>query len=109
KQGEQASLALRSYEPIPYKAEYSIQELQKDILYMKITDFMNHDAIGELLRHNENKLSTYPFLIIDVRLNRGGSDLAYFDLLPYLFEGGKVDLRNFSNDTALTLCTERNV
>ncbi|MYL65129.1 hypothetical protein GLW07_17360 [Bacillus hwajinpoensis] len=109
KQGGQASLALRSYEPIPYKAEYSIQELQKDILYMKITDFMNHDAIGELLRHNEDKLSTYPFLIIDVRLNRGGSDLAYFNLLPYLFEGGKVELRDFSNDTALTLCTERNV
>lgn len=109
KQGDQASLELRSYEPIPYKAEYSMQELQKDILYMKITDFMNHDAIGELIRHNEDKLSTYPFLIIDVRLNRGGSDLAYFELLPYLFDGGKVDLCEFLNETAFTNCTERNV
>ncbi|WP_347553092.1 S41 family peptidase (plasmid) [Pseudalkalibacillus hwajinpoensis] len=109
KQGHKRILELSTYEPIPNDPEYSIQELEKDILYMKLTDFMNHDSISQLICNNEDRLSTYSYLIIDVRVNKGGSDLAYFDLLPYVFNGEKVDIRNFSNEIALTNCTERNV
>lgn len=109
KRGDKYSLELRTYEPIPYKPEYKMEELQKDILYMKVTDFMNHDAIHQLIRDHKESLSTYPFFIIDVRLNRGGSDLAYFELLPYLFEGEKIDIGELLNETILTNCTERNV
>lgn len=109
KRGDRYSLALSKYEPVPYKPEYKIQELQKDILYLKVTDFMNHDAIHQLIRSHEESLSTYPFLIIDVRLNRGGSDLAYFELLPYLFDEEKVDISDLLDETILTNCTDRNV
>ncbi|QHE52772.1 S41 family peptidase [Pontibacillus sp. HMF3514] len=109
KQGDKRILELNTYDPTPYDPEYSVQQLQKDILYMKLTDFMNHDALNQLIRNNEDKISTYPYLIIDVRVNRGGSDLAYFELLPYVFDGEKVDIRNFSNETTLTNCTKRNV
>ncbi len=37
-------------------------------------------------------LMLFPNLIIDVRLNRGGSDDAFFNLLPYLFEDKEISL-----------------
>lgn len=109
KQGEKQFLELSKYKPITYVPEYSIQELKKDILYLKLTDFLDHNSISQLIRDNEDRLSTYPYLIVDVRENKGGSDLAYFDLLPYVFEGEKIDISTFSNERVLTNCTERNV
>lgn len=71
---------------------------------------MNYNAISDLVNKNEQLLTTRKNLIIDVRINKGGSDLAYFDLLPYLFEGEEIDLNSFDEDTTmLTNCTTRNV
>ena len=51
-----------------------------------MTDFANAEAINTLLDSHKYELNAFPNLIIDVRLNRGGSDDAFFNLLPYLFE-----------------------
>lgn len=76
---------------------------------MKLTDLMNHTEISRLIKENDNLLSSRKNLIIDVRVNKGGNDLAYFELLPYLFEGDEIDLNSFDEGTMLTNCTDRNV
>ncbi|WP_228550176.1 S41 family peptidase [Salinibacillus xinjiangensis] len=76
---------------------------------MKITDFMHYDTIKNMIQENASLLTSCNNLIIDVRINKGGSDIAYFELLPYLFEGDVIDLKQFQTDTMLTNCTDRNV
>ncbi|UOQ84934.1 S41 family peptidase [Gracilibacillus salinarum] len=70
---------------------------------------MDHQAVKALVRDNEFLIKNCTNLIIDVRVNKGGSDLAFFELLPYLFTGEKVDLNSFNDDKMLTNCTDRNV
>ncbi|TGB02030.1 S41 family peptidase [Halobacillus salinus] len=101
------TLALQAFTKLPHTPSYKIESVE-DTLILTMTDFWNHDAITELIRHNEGRFQNAKKLIIDVRTNKGGSDLAYSELLPYLFKGSHVDLRDFG-DKAYTLCTERNV
>ncbi|WP_019376603.1 S41 family peptidase [Virgibacillus halodenitrificans] len=104
------TLELKEYEKDLFKGKYSLNELTRDTLLLTLTDFMDHNAISDLISKNEQLLTTHKNLIIDVRINKGGSDLAYFDLLPYLFEGEEINLNSFDEGTTmLTNCTTRNV
>ncbi|TKD72145.1 S41 family peptidase [Pseudalkalibacillus hwajinpoensis] len=107
--GQTFTIDLRNYEKERYQAEYSLNELSPDTLLFKLTDFMDHHAISSLLDEKSHLLKSCDHLVIDVRLNKGGNDLVYFKLLPYLFEGEEIDLNDFNSDRMLTNCTERNV
>jgi len=72
-----------------------------------LTDFANVEAINQLIDSYKNELDSFPNLIIDVRLNRGGSDDAFFNLLPYLFEDKEISLFD-SSDTMQLNHTVRN-
>ncbi|MCF6136555.1 S41 family peptidase [Pseudalkalibacillus berkeleyi] len=107
--GEVIYLDLQLFDKKSFKPEYSFRNLDKETNLLTCTDFMDPDAIAKLLRENEHKITTTPNLIIDVRLNRGGSDLAYMEILPYLFNGGYIDVNSLAQESIYTLCTERNV
>ena len=63
--------------------------LDEQTYYMKMGDFSNELAIGQLYEQVFPKLATIKNLIIDVRVNHGGSDSLYFPLLKYLLPAGK--------------------
>ncbi|TFJ91863.1 S41 family peptidase [Lentibacillus salicampi] len=107
--GHSFHLSLSHYDKEVYFPEYIIKAISDQSLYMKLTDFMNHTEIARLIKDNHDLLSSGKNLIIDVRVNKGGSDLAYFELLPYLFGGAEIDLNQLDEGVMLTNCTERNV
>jgi C-terminal processing protease CtpA/Prc len=106
--GNHRTFKLKRYEIEPYVPKYTLEKLQDDLLLMTLTDFTNPDAINQLIKDHVEELDQSQQLIIDVRVNRGGSDSAYFSLLPYLFEERFVNLSDKSESRMLFNCTERN-
>ncbi|MYL44986.1 hypothetical protein GLV94_04975 [Virgibacillus halodenitrificans] len=107
--GEVQSLKLQKTPKQPVPPIYSFNKIASDLALMVLTDFMDENAISELILENEETLSSIKNLVIDVRINNGGSDLAFMKLLPYLFEDEKINLADFDDGKMLTNCTKRNV
>ncbi|EEL71053.1 hypothetical protein bcere0026_20130 [Bacillus mycoides] len=105
--GVTETITLEKYKQSEYTPIYSCKQHNKDTLLITLTDFANTDAINTLLDSHKKELNAFPNLIIDVRLNRGGSDDAFFKLLPYLFEDKEISLLD-SSDTMQLNHTERN-
>ncbi|EJS55076.1 S41 family peptidase [Bacillus nitratireducens] len=105
--GVTETITLHKYKQSEYTPIYSCKQHNKDTLLITLTDFANTDAINTLLDSHKDELNTFPNLIIDVRLNRGGSDDAFFKLLPYLFEDKEISLLD-SSDTMQLNHTKRN-
>ncbi|AIK31886.1 S41 family peptidase [Bacillus anthracis] len=104
--GVTKTITLQKYKQSEYTPIYSLKQYNKDTLLITLTDFANIEAINKLFSH-KNELNSFQNLIIDVRLNRGGSDDAFFNLLPYLFEDKEISLFD-SSDTMQLNHTERN-
>lgn len=107
-EGNHHTLSLRFYEKEEYVPEYSLKQLDEDILIMKLTDFENPDAISQLIKQNEKALSQTNYCIIDVRRNLGGSDAAFAPIVPFLFDEGTTTLHLQDDYDMHFLCTERN-
>ncbi|MCC2536656.1 S41 family peptidase [Bacillus cereus group sp. TH204-1LC] len=105
--GVTETIRLQKYKQNEYAPIYSFKQHNKDTLLITLTDFANTEAINTLLDSHKDELNAFPNLIIDVRLNRGGSDDAFFNLLPYLFEDKEISLFD-SSDTMQLNHTERN-
>ncbi len=105
--GVTETIRLQKYKQNEYTPIYSFKQHNKDTLLITLTDFANAEVINTLLDSHKDELNAFPNLIIDVRLNRGGSDDAFFNLLPYLFEDKEISLFD-SSDTMQLNHTERN-
>ncbi|HDR7800136.1 S41 family peptidase [Bacillus tropicus] len=105
--GVTETIRLQKYKQSEYIPIYSFKQYNKDTLLITLTDFANTEAINTLLNSHKDELNAFPNLIIDVRLNRGGSDDAFFNLLPYLFEDKEISLFD-SSETMQLNHTERN-
>ncbi|HDR7612486.1 TPA: peptidase [Bacillus mycoides] len=105
--GVTETITLQKYKQSEYTPIYSFKQYNKDTLLITLTDFANTEAINTLLDSHKDELNSFPNLIVDVRLNRGGSDDAFFNLLPYLFEDKEISLLD-SSDTMQLNHTERN-
>ncbi|AIY75385.1 peptidase [Bacillus anthracis] len=101
------TITLQKYKLSKYTPIYSLEKHNEDTLLITLTDFANTEAINTLLDSHKDELNAFPNLIIDVRLNRGGSDDAFFNLLPYLFEDKEISLFD-SSETMQLNHTERN-
>lgn len=84
--------------------------LADDLLYLRLDDFMNEQAIGQLYEESRASLETARAVIIDVRHNSGGTDSLYLPLLHYALPDGKgyADL-DWQDEEMEILYTERNV
>ncbi|PFJ32193.1 peptidase [Bacillus anthracis] len=101
------TITLQKYKLSKYTPIYSLEKHNEDTLLITLTDFANTEAINTLLDSHKDELNAFPNLIIDVQLNRGGSDDAFFNLLPYLFEDKEISLFD-SSETMQLNHTERN-
>ncbi len=97
-------LTLNTYAAQTPKSEYVFKMISSDIAYLRFTDCLDVQRISNLIRENQKVLDQSRGLIVDIRLNRGGNDAAFADLLPYVFP---LDT-SLNIDGALHYVTERN-
>ncbi|MCM3238899.1 S41 family peptidase [Heyndrickxia oleronia] len=105
--GHTYQMELKKYEKDEYTPQYTIEVLEKGILLMALTDFANADAITQLVHQHQEALENCRILIIDVRVNYGGNDSSYFQLLPYIFENREVNINPEDDEYMLINFTER--
>jgi len=105
--GKKEIVELQTYKK-EYIPEYSMEHINDHTLYMKLTDFMDQDAVDRMLHHHEKSLNETPHLIIDVRVNYGGSDEAFGNILPYLFNEGTKTYPLYENYAMKANYTTRN-
>lgn len=106
-QGRCFIFSFKKYEKEPYTPVYSVSEIENNTLLFRITDFMNPDAIISLMEKNKESLDSYERWIIDVRVNYGGSDISFYQLLPYIMPEEGVELMD-KDDKMLFHCTNSN-
>ncbi|WP_026477100.1 S41 family peptidase [Alkaliphilus transvaalensis] len=102
--GEKLYYDVHNYKFKRRESKYEMKNLNDKILYMCFEDFANPDAILKLMTKNRKAMEQTPNWIIDVRNNGGGSDDAYYPLLPYLFSKGE----KRKSEDLFYLMTERN-
>lgn len=72
------------------------------------SDFNNEEAIEMLVREHQNEILESDQLIIDVCHNAGGTDLAYFPLLPFILNQPTLASELHHNETMSVLHSKRN-
>lgn len=102
--GKRLNYDVKNYKFNRKESKYEMKMLNENILYMCFEDFANPDSILSLMDKNQSLMEQTPHWIIDVRNNAGGSDDAYYPLLPYLFSKGETR----KCDDLYYLMTERN-
>ena len=78
--GQEMSITVRASQQAQ-KAQIFWKELESDILYLRLDNFMDEEAISRLYQECLQKITETETLIIDVRYNNGGTDSLYFPLL----------------------------
>ena len=107
--GQEMSITVRASQKAQ-KAQIFWKELESDILYLRLDNFMDEEAINRLYQECLQKIAETETLIIDVRYNNGGTDSLYFPLLHLGLEEGKgYDTLDLQDDGMEILYTEGNV
>lgn len=107
--GQEMSITVRASQQAQ-KAQLFWKELESDILYLRLDNFMDEEAISRLYQECLQKIAETETLIIDVRYNNGGTDSLYFPLLHLGLEEGKsYDTLDLQDDGMEILYTEGNV
>lgn len=96
--GNITTLELKKYEKTAYKPKHTLKRIDNNTLLMTLSDFLEHTPIDNLLEKHQEDIANTNNLIIDVRLNLGGSDHSFNKLLQFLFPEGenKIDLSFYS-------------
>ena len=89
RQGELLQLtvgdAVESFDKTGFEAYF----IQPDTYYLKMENFHDEAAIGALYQEALPEMTRAKYVIIDVRINHGGSDSLYFPLFPYALPAGQ--------------------
>ena len=105
--GTTSVMEMGTYDKVPASPTYSIEKMAEGPVLVTFTDFADPDTISSLIRDNEDLIGSAESLIVDVRINNGGSDASYFELLPYIYPDEEKDFFDPELDTMLYNCTER--
>ena len=91
--------------------QFEWRNLSEDIVYLKLEDFTDEAAITQLYADSQAAIEQAKYLIIDVRVNYGGTDSLYYPLFKYTLPQGKAfsDLDLPNDDGMEILYTDRNV
>lgn len=100
-----------SREDLPKSTPFVFEQLTDDTVYLKLENFSDNKGIAELYEKASSAMAQNKNLIIDVRVNHGGSGGLYYPLLPYLLGAGQslAEVMAESDDGMEILYTERNV
>ena len=83
RQGESLQLTVGDVVESSEKTGFEADFIQPDTYYLKMENFHNEAAIGALYQKALPEMAQAKHVIIDVRVNHGGSDSLYFPLLTY--------------------------
>ena len=100
-------IRFRFYQKKEYQPDHSVKKVNEKTLLITMTDFADPDSIIRMIDENKNLLESMENWIIDVRVNYGGSDASYFNLLPYLMPEEGVELAD-PDEKMFFNCTEAN-
>ena len=91
--------------------QFEWRSLSEDVVYLKLEDFTDEVAISQLYADSQAAIEQAKYLIIDVRVNYGGTDSLYYPLFKYTLPQGKAfsDLDLPNDDGMEILYTDRNV
>jgi C-terminal processing protease CtpA/Prc len=103
-QGNLSHFTFDTFDKPQYNPVYSVKKIQEDVALLTITDFMNPDAIVEMVHDNKSTIESSDYWIIDVRVNYGGSDSSFYPLLPYIMPEKGIDLSK-TDEKMLFNCT----
>ncbi|SET01783.1 Peptidase family S41 [Oceanobacillus limi] len=107
KKGTSRLVELKRYEKEEYRPIHTISRIDANTLCMTLTDFFDVDTITKLVEEHKNELTQTDNLIIDVRVNYGGSTFAYHSLVNYLFPSQPMMI-NYKDYAMKFNCTTRN-
>lgn len=68
--------------------KYVCREMEPGITFLRLADFNDEEKIQQLYAENEALMKNSKILVIDARGNGGGSDTAFFPLIPYCLSMG---------------------
>lgn len=106
REGKEIEIKLKKYKPSPTPPKYEFK-IKGGIPYLKLTDFGNVNEIHNLITNNLNTILDNDYLVIDVRVNNGGSDLSYFPILDFLFDKETSYNSLYGNDKMSFLYSKR--
>ena len=106
--GTVKTMELKQYANQNRKPEFKVDRLNDGVLFMSLPSFADVKVVEVMLEEYQEHLETAEKLIIDVRKNGGGSDLAFRNLLPYLFPEGETSIP-LEDSIQEYNCTRRNV
>lgn len=86
---------------------YAFRRLDEKTVLLRFDNFADDGPIHALIHEHEEEIATSENLIVDVRENAGGSDSAFYPLLPYCFAEGEV-VRSQGDQQEINF-TDRNV
>jgi len=87
--------------------DFDFKIIDQNIGFMTIPRFYDAEKLDLILEKNKEILSNLFGLIIDVRMNAGGSDAVYYPLLQYIFNE-KICLKNLDDDKIFFNMTQKN-
>ena len=89
RQGELLQLTVGDVVESFDKTGFEAYFIQPDTYYLKMENFHDEAAIGALYQEALPEMARANYVIIDVRINHGGSDSLYFPLFPYALPAGQ--------------------
>ena len=109
--GKEAQLHVQPTAHPKKPPQFEWRSLSEDVVYLKLEDFTDEAAITQLYADSQAAIEQAKYLIIDVRVNYGGTDSLYYPLFKYTLPQGKTfsDLDLPSDDGMEILYTDRNV
>ncbi|VUX01890.1 Peptidase family S41 [Streptococcus constellatus] len=108
--GQEQTISVHETKLTTHTPAFEYKQLSEETLYLKMENFFDETTIANLYQDISSAISTTKNVIVDVRVNHGGSDSLYFPLLRYALSDGKgfKDVI-FSDDGMEFLYTKRNV
>lgn len=103
--GRKNIININMYPNKDIESKYECKCIADDIILLSYNDFMNYELSQELLAKYHEEILASKNLIIDVRINSGGCDSVFLELLNYMFPE---DFSIKERYTTLTNVTERN-
>lgn len=113
RQGKEKSLHLKWLDSERDSSnDFAWEQITPDTVYVKLENFWDEGKLQALYAESKDAISSSCNLIIDVRVNHGGSDVHYYPLLVHGLPAGKgfADVVDQGEDFGMEiLYTERNV
>ena len=87
--GQEQTISVQETKLTTHTPAFEYKQLSEETLYLKMENFFDEEAIANLYQESSSAISTAKNVIVDVRVNHGGSDSLYFPLLQYALSDGK--------------------